>query len=451
MSEIWWTRTSGRDAIGAARASRFSSLAGFARDHSPFYAHHWRALPRRNLELSELPIVTKRDLMTHFDSWSTDRDATRDRVDAFLADRAHIGERFLDRYIVWKSSGSTGEPGIFLQDELALATYDALVAVQLAHANLAGRYAQGVIAHGARAALIAAVGDHFASIASWQRVCRGRPWPNARAFSVMDPVSKISAELNDYQPAFLASYPTMLAQLADEQSANRLRITPACMWSGGEYLAPATFEAIERAFGCALINEYGSSECMSMAFSCSERALHVNSDWVVLEPVDADYRPTLPGASSHTVLLTNLANRVQPIIRYDLGDSIIMRPEPCRCGSPLPAMEVEGRCDDVVSLSRADGSVVNLVPLALTTIVEEAAAVHHFQIVQQGPECLSLRLTPCSRTRRQRVWHAAESALQSYLAAQSLDNVRIVLDRDPPLPDARSGKLREVVVEAQRR
>ena len=70
---------------------------------------------------------------------------------------------------------------------------------------------------------------------------------------------------------------------------------------------------IERAFDCALINEYGSSECMSIAFSCSERALHVNSDWVILEPVDADYRPILPGASSHTVLLTNLANRVQPI------------------------------------------------------------------------------------------------------------------------------------------
>jgi phenylacetate-coenzyme A ligase PaaK-like adenylate-forming protein len=451
MSEIWWTRTSGRDAIGAARASRFSNLAGFARKHSPFYSRHWRALPQRNLELSELPIVTKRDLMAHFDSWSTDRAVSRDRVDAFLADRAHIGARFLDRYIVWKSSGSTGEPGIFLQDALALATYDALVAVQLAHADLAGRYAQGVVAHGARAALIAAVGDHFASIASWQRMCRGRPWPNARAFSVMDPVAKITAELNAYQPAFLASYPTMLAQLADERSAERLRIAPSCIWSGGEYLAPAAFEAIERAFGCALINEYGSSECMSIAFSCSERALHVNADWVVLEPVDADYRPTLPGASSHTVLLTNLANRVQPIIRYDLGDSVLMNPEPCRCGSPLPAIEVEGRCDDVVSLSKADGSVVNLVPLALTTVVEEAAAVHHFQIVQQGPSCLSLRLTPCSRTRRQRVWRAAESALQRYLAAQSLDNVRIVLDRGPPVPDARSGKLREVIVEAQRR
>jgi phenylacetate-coenzyme A ligase PaaK-like adenylate-forming protein len=450
MSEMWWTRTSGRDAIDSARGSRLTSLIAFARERSPFYRQHWSALPARDLALEELPVVTKRELMDNFDGWSTDRDVTRDRVDAFLADRAHIGARFRDRYMIWKSSGSTGEPGIFVQDELALSTYDALVAVQLAHVRLAGRYAQGVITQGARAALIAALGDHFASIASWQRVCRGRPWPNARAFSVMDPIASIVAELNAYQPAFLASYPTMLAQLAEERAAGRLRIAPSCMWSGGEYLAPAGAAAIERALGCALINEYGASECMSIAFSCSERALHVNSDWVVLEPVERDYSPTPSGAMSHTVLLTNLANHAQPIIRYDLGDSVRMKPRPCRCGSPLPAIEVEGRRDDVVSLRAADGSVVALMPLALSTIVEEAAAVHHFQIVQHGPDCLKLRFAACEDGRRQRAWRAAEDALSRYLTAQSLDNVRVVLDRNPPIPDARSGKLREVIVEAPR-
>ena len=91
---------------------------------------------------------------------------------------------------------------------------------------------------------------------------------------------------------------------------------------------------------------------MSIAYACTEGWLHVNADWVLLEPVDAEHRPMPPGEPSHTVLLTNLANRVQPIIRYDLGDSVIAKPEPCACGSPLPAIRVEGRHDDVVSLSR---------------------------------------------------------------------------------------------------
>ena len=48
---------------------------------------------------------------------------------------------------------------------------------------------------------------------------------------------------------------------------------------------------------------------MSIAFGCREGWLHVNADWVMLEPVDANYRPTPLGQISHTVLLTNLAKR----------------------------------------------------------------------------------------------------------------------------------------------
>ena len=451
MTEIWWTRNAGRAAIDAARASRASSLIEFAREHSPWYRRAWDGLPQRALALAELPVATKRELMTDFDDWLTDPRVDRAGIEAFLADRTHIGERYLDRYVVWKSSGSTGEPGIFVQDEPALATYDALIAAQLSGARLARPYAWGLLARGGRAALIAATGDHFASIASWQRMCRGTPWPNARAFSVMDPLPRLVAELNAYQPAFLASYPTVLAQLADEQAGGRLHIAPTCLWSGGECLAPATGAAIERAFGCALINEYGASECMSIAYGCREGWLHVNDDWVVLEPVDRDYRPTPPGEPSHTVLLTNLANRVQPVIRYDLGDSVIAKPEPCACGSPLPAIRAEGRHDDVLVLTAADGRTVSVLPLALTTIIEDAAGVHRFQLVQQAPDRLALRLDPYDANRRKIAWHAAAKALHRYLAAQSLGNVEIVLDRSPPVADPHSGKLREVIVEHPQR
>jgi phenylacetate-coenzyme A ligase PaaK-like adenylate-forming protein len=159
----------------------------------------------------------------------------------------------------------------------------------------------------------------------------------------MDPLPALVDALNDYQPAFLASYPTTLAMLANEQRAGRLRIAPACIWSGGECLAPSAASTIEQAFASGLINEYGASECMSLAYSCPAGWLHVNADWVVLEPVDRHYQATPAGESSHSVLVTNLANRVQPIIRYDLGDSILVKPDPCGCGSPLPALRAEGR------------------------------------------------------------------------------------------------------------
>ena len=449
-SEIWWTRRGGSALVDAARARRLADLVAFARAHSPFYRAHYRRVPERGFALEDLPSVGKRTLMDAFDDWVTDPRIKRADVDAFVADPERIGERFLDRYVLWKSSGSTGEPGVFVQDEQALAVCDALIAAQLPAAGLTRSFAQGMFTRAGRAALIAATGEHFATVASWRRLRGGNAWLGSRLLSLMDPLPAIVAALNEYAPAFVASYPTMLSLLAGERVAGRLTIAPSCLWSGGEYLAPATRAAIERAFGCRVANEYGSSECMSIAFGCPEDWLHVNADWVILEAVDRAHRPVAPGQSSHTALLTNLANRVQPIIRYDLGDSIVVAPEPCACGSALPAIRVEGRHDDVITLAARDGTPVTVLPLALATVVEESAGVHRFQIVQDSPRRIRLRLAIADPGERRRAFSVASRALADYFASQSLDGVRVALDREAPIPDAASGKLRQVIAMERR-
>lgn len=445
-SAIWWTRQGGRAAVDAVRATRFAALVTFARERSPFYRDAYRGVSERDVAAGRLPAVAKHDLMARFDDWVTDRTVTRHAIEAFLADRSHIGERYLDRYTVWKSSGSTGVPGIFVHDAEAVATYDALIAAQLAAPRFAAAVARGWLAQGGRSALIAATGDHFASIVSWQRFFGTRPWLDARSFSVLEPLPHLVAQLNAFRPAFLASYPTMLALLADEQRAGRLTVDPAALWAGGESLAPGVHASIERTFGCPLANEYGASECMSIAWACEEGWLHVNADWVLLEPVDRDGQPVAPGHASHTVLLTNLANRIQPVIRYDLGDSVVVNPEPCACGNPMPAIRVEGRRDEVVTLVARDGGAVRLLPLALTTLLEDVAGIDRFQLVQQAPDRLALRLAHGEAGERRAAWQVAARVLGDYLAQQALANVALVLDEREPVPDAPSGKLRRVLV-----
>ena len=444
-SNIWWTRRLGRNAVDAARRARFESIVQFARARSPFYRAALHGLPERGLAPFMLPVTSKRQLMARFDDWVTDPRVTRAGVAAFLDDRGNIGRPFLDRYLVWKSSGTDGETGIFVQDPDAIATYNALMGVQLEASGVAARAALGLATQGNRAALVIATGDHFASIASWRSATGAYPWLAARSYSVLDPLPELVRALNAWQPAFLASYPTALSLLADEQSAGRLRIAPVCLWSGGECLAPHAGAAIERAFGCPLQDEYGASEALSIAFRCREGWLHVNADWVILEPVDQDYQPTPEGEPSHTVLLTNLANRIQPIIRYDLGDSVIARAAPCACGNPLPAIQVEGRRDEVLSMRAPDGTLVRLLPIALTTVVEEAADLHRFQIVQTGRAELALRVALDDRASRLAAFAAVSRDLHHYLARNSLPNVKVSLAAGPPLPDERSGKLRAVV------
>ena len=103
-----------------------------------------------------------------------------------------------------------------------------------------------------------------------------------------------------------------------------------------------------------------------------------------------------------------------------------------------------------MSLHAPDGRLVRLLPLALTTVIEDAVPLHHFQLVQTGAENLSLRLDTEEGPAKRAAWNVASRALHGYLGSQSLANVKIVLDRCRPEPDRRSGKLREVIVATTR-
>ena len=447
LAELWWSRHGGASAEGVAQG-RLDLLVRYAREYSPYYRKLYEGLPV-DPPLQALPRTTKADLMRHFDDWATDRRITRAAVQRFLSDRTRVGSRFLDHYWAWKSSGTSGQQGIFVQDPEAMAVYDALVASQLEEAPWSADSASRLLAAGGRAALVVADGDHFASIASWQRMVRAFPQLEARSFAVLDPLPRLVAQLNDWQPAFLAGYPSVLLLLAQEQLAGHLDIRPALAWCGGETLDPAAREAIAEAFGCGVMNEYGASECLSIAHECAEGWQHLHAEWVVLEAVDRDGLPVAPGETSHTALLTNLANWTQPVIRYDLGDRIVLAPGPCRCGSALPAFKVQGRADDVLALRTRGGATVKLAPLAVSTVVEEAAGPYAFQVAQTAPDRLALRFAPARNAaallaaRRK-----AQQALRLWLEAQSLAHVQVALEARPPRRDAPSGKVRTVVVEA---
>jgi len=438
VTNLLWTRCLGAAAIAAAQQQRFAERSSHARMHSPFYRKAWRDLPPGRVQLSDLPVVTKSELMAAFDDWATDRAIAWRDVEPFIAARSHIGERFRDRYLVWTSSGTTGTPGVFLQDAAALAAYDALVSVQVIGAGLSADL--NAAKRNGRAALVTADSDHFAGITSWRRQAQRKPWLDMASFPVTAPLPSIVAGLNQYDPAYVASYPTVLTLLADEQAAGRLHLELTALWAGGEALSDAARDAIEDAFGAPVHNEYGASECLSIGYACRHGAMHINADWVILEPVDRHFKPTPPGDLSHTVLLTNLANVVQPIIRYDLGDRVRMRVGPCPCGNPLPALELSGRADDILRLQASDGTFVKIAPLAIATVVEDAARIYRFQILQEAVDGLALRLARADRERGE----PALLALRDYLDAQGLANVSLHLSELEP-KEARDGKLRQVV------
>lgn len=435
----------GPSAVAARQERRLNDLVAFARVRSPYYRRLYAGLPAR-VEARRLPPVAKPELMAHFDEWVTHPEVTLDGVRTFVADSSRVGQRYLGRYWVFTTSGTTGEPAILVQDRDAWLVSNVLVRLRARPGMLGRPELVALLRRGFRQAALFATGGHFGAVVLSEYARRRSSWiaRNLRVFSVLRPVRELVEELNAFQPTILNGYPSALAVLAEQQAAGRLRIRPVLALSVGETLTPATRTAVEAAFGCRIAQAYGSSECPALGMECRDRRVHLNVDRFLVEPVDADHRPVPAGTPSDTVLVTNLVNRIQPVIRYDLGDRLTIDPDPCTCGSPLPAVHVEGRTDDVLTFDGPDGERVRVLPLAVGSVVEETPGVQRFQLVQTAPARLTLRLDVAPDADRERVWSDAESRLADFLRTQGAGVVGI--DRDPraPSPDPRSGKLRQV-------
>jgi phenylacetate-coenzyme A ligase PaaK-like adenylate-forming protein len=160
--------------------------------------------------------------------------------------------------------------------------------------------------------------------------------------------------------------------------------------------------------------------------------------------VDEHDRPVPPGQLSRGALVTNLVNRVQPIIRYQIGDQISLSPETCICGSPFPMIEVIGRTDDTLVFATAKGEYSRVLPLAIATVAEETPGVAACQIIQRGPSTLLVRFQAADAEEELTVWDVLRRRLGDYLAAQGAIGVSIERDDMPTQLHPRSGKFRQV-------
>jgi phenylacetate-coenzyme A ligase PaaK-like adenylate-forming protein len=442
--DLWRAGQGSPDGLARRQRARLQSLLAFARTHSPFYRQLYRELPANADDLRRFPPVTKTQLMAAFDDVVTDRAITYAEARRFVANPDQIGRPYRERYRVWSSSGVTGEPGLVVLDEAALAVYRASSLIRGWLPWMTPRRLAAVLLKLDRVASVVATGGHYPSAGMLIHHRQHRPWPfnRLRLFPIQLPRAELVRQLNAFQPAELVGYATALAILAEEQRAGQLAIRPALVGSGGEWLSPRNRALIEAAFGCPVRDGYGACEFTRLVWGCQHGRLHVSSDWVILEPVNEHYTPVPPGVVSHTSLVTNLANRVMPFIRYEVGDRIMLHPDPCRCGSPLPTIEVEGRRDDILRIADGQGGTVSLPPLLLYEALQEAPGVRRYQVIQTQPAVLTVRLETEPGAEPDPIWAAVQERLGALLRAQGLPRVHIEQSAEPVAPDPSNGKFR---------
>ena len=426
----------------SVREQRLRKIVDHARKNSPYYVALYRDLPA-DWTFDSLQPTNKTDLMAHFDDWVTDREVNLSDVQGFMKELDNVGRKFHGRYLVFSTSGSTGNPLIALADRT---TNDVMGAVNTTRAFAHKEDLGALFRRGGKSIGVFATGGFYLSNGSIRARLLAMPWKKRQMAlsSALLPIPEIVAQLNAFQPAMLGGYPSHLNLLVDEQLSGRLHISPVIIMTGGEYLSDDVRERLSKAFGCHVQTNYSCTEGGTIACECKEGNFHINDDWVIVEPVDANNRPVPDGTRSDKILLTNLFNYTQPFIRYEVTDRVVRHSEPCACGNPALWLTLEGRTDDVVTLSIGSGQV-KIAPLAIYAVLKEVHEFRRFQLLVHPENRLELRLEPADGTTREVAFIRAKDALLDFLRTQSVYEVTVDLSPELPQQHALSGKFKHIM------
>ncbi len=420
-----------REKLEKLQNRRLKKLVRYARKHSPYYRSLFSGIGN-GFRLEDLPPTTKPQMMASFDDVVTDRRITMQKINTFTEDLDNVGRMLNGSCLVFKTSGSTGHPAVVLYDKNSIYTASAIAAFRTFARHVDYR---AFMRHGKKTAGVFANHGFYLACGMSRYLQLRMPGRQTKiTVDVNAPEEQIVRELNDFKPAMLSGYPSNLALLADSEA---LDIHPDIIITGGELLTDTVRKKLRSRFGCYVQTHYSCTEGGEIACECSEGHLHINEDWVILEPVDHENRPVGYEMLSDKVLITNLANHIQPFIRYELTARVIVHSEKCRCGRNTHWLEIEGRTDDILTF----GNHGKVAPMSLYKILEEVKSVQRFQLVQTAPSSLSLRLAADDPAA---AFADAQQALQAFFSAKGLSDIEITLSGKEPQAHPVSGKFKHI-------
>ena len=359
--------------LAAHQRDRLRALLARAIADSPFHARRLRGIDPNRFELADLtrlPVMTKADMMENFDAATTDRRLTRDLVERHLGRSVTDPSLLFGDYVVLVSGGSSGQRGLFVQAADEYAEFAASVTRRALAATVVA--AGGMPPEGLVIGMVGAGSPvHSSGLGC---VTATRPPVRLVSAPASLPIAEIVRRLNAAQPPNLLAYAAKLAELAAEQRDGRLKLNLRSVSSFAEAISMPERIAVTEAFGVPVIDLFASTEGLVGHSEPGEAVLTFAGDTCIAECVDDEGRPVPDGTTSSKVLVTNLHNLTQPIIRYELTDRFT--PAGTSGGGALRA-RVEGRSDDLFRYAEA-----SVHPFVIGAPLLHAPAVREFQIRQ---------------------------------------------------------------------
>jgi putative adenylate-forming enzyme len=217
------------------------------------------------------------------------------------------------------------------------------------------------------------------------------PLISLRYLPTMLPVAEAIERINALRANILMAPPSMLRLLA--RARKRITSPIGIVVSYAEVLEEHERAMLERVFGVRVVEIYQASEGL-IACPCRQGNLHINEDLVYVELLDEAGRElTAPHTPCRRMIITNLYNQIQPLIRYELNDLVALG-EPCPCGSGFRVIaQVIGRDDDVLYFWRGDRSLGHVFPDVMSRwIITATDQIDEYTLEQPDADRLIVHL-----------------------------------------------------------
>lgn len=217
------------------------------------------------------------------------------------------------------------------------------------------------------------------------------------AFAVNDEAfARYTAVLCKFKPDYLYGYLSMLEEYAEyfQRTSTEPPFQLKAIFSTSEVLSLVQREKIQKIFQTRVYNEYGSAELGTVAHECEYGNLHCSDENMIVEILDKSDNPCPPGEVGELVV-TELNNKVMPLIRYRTNDFGTFSGIKCQCGRNLRVIDkLYGRGWDFIT--NKDGEHFH--PAFFLYIMEDAKllnlGVRGFQVVQEAVDTLTIRIVP---------------------------------------------------------
>ncbi|RUO46620.1 polysaccharide biosynthesis protein [Pseudidiomarina aquimaris] len=195
--------------------------------------------------------------------------------------------------------------------------------------------------------------------------------------------------LENFEAEFLVGFPSSVYDicLMAKQRGLRLRNKVKVFFPTAEVVLKEHRDVIGDILGCRLVDQYASSEGAPFILECEYGNLHIHLLSGVFEVVDINGK----SASEGELLVTSFTTRGTPLIRYRIGDSLVLDTsnQNCDCGSHHPLVkQIVGRSSDFI-WSPEHGKV-NLGNISNCT--KGTSGIVQFQVHQESPDAVRILL-----------------------------------------------------------